>query len=245
MTDEAVRFEHDAFQNRRREALIQHGASSVAQLPDELRNNLQSEFCRYSSRVRSHAAYELADILAEEGSDANLVMNASDLDLDQIDYDADAMREIDTIVDRSTTSADLAAALAAGHLSVDAYAERLEEADEVVIDPALLDDDAFEEDDEEDGLSQDSDRESVRVSVGADSDSDEDEDGSLGADEESDRGSDVGAESDSDEDEDPSRGADDLYPLFTSPFPELHELLAGDTSPDFLALYNALIDAPP
>lgn len=81
----------------------------TSHLPD-VKLSLRTEFNEYAGAVRPNALFQLRDIVDQEGGDLNIVANLNDLDLEQIDLDADAMREIGTIVDRSTTAADLAAA---------------------------------------------------------------------------------------------------------------------------------------
>lgn len=178
----------------------------------------------------------------------------NDLDLEQTDLDADAMRDIDTTVDRSTTAADLAAALTAGHINVGQYAEHLAAADEPLIDPALLEEDEDEDDEEDDQVSvhesdvesskSDKDESSTDSDAGPGSDYEPDADEEEVDDEpvidaDSDDGSggdNVPAPTDTDADAPDVSDDNTFFPSFISPFVELHELLARNEPLDFLSL---------
>lgn len=265
-TDKAVRFMHDEYQLCRQEALSTHNAENMSQLPDGVKHALRRQFNIYTTEVRRHAVQELHDLDGQQdGHDA--VMNVADLDLDQLDYDADALREIDTTFDRSTAAADLAAALNAGHITIDEYAEQVADMDEVVIDPVLLNED--EDDDDEDAAvassdeaeEQSADDESSDSDAGPGSDyvpeSDEEPDGDdeplVNADSDADANNAVTSAGTSSRTDvttspptEPFMPKDaDFFPTSAGPFPELHDLLKRDSNPDFLALFTALTDTPP
>lgn len=54
---------HDKFQARRRDALRAHGVEKTSQLPDDAKLSLRTEFNQYTGAVRTHALFELRDIV--------------------------------------------------------------------------------------------------------------------------------------------------------------------------------------
>lgn len=274
LTNGIVRFSHDQFQAHRHQALLDHGAATTVDLPPGVRQELRTEFNQYTSLVRTTAAYELRDVLAQEGGEVSVVTNIDDLDLDKLDYDADAVREIDTLVDRSTHAADLAAALAAGHIDVDQYAQQVAHTDLASIDPALLDGDDDEDEEDEDATAGaspdavDSSHESDDSMDASDDDLDDSEAEAASSDSEAGPGSDHAPVSDASAESEPEPESDaefadevrsdtrpppkddpvpvnEFFPPHAGPFHELQELLASTDEPGFLDLFNAMTVGPP